>query len=79
MRGGSEDPKTDRLPVLRRKMREWIDNGVLLAWLIDPERRAVEVYRAGREPELLTGISTIAAEAPLDGFTLDLTPLWDPF
>lgn len=48
--------QTDRLPVLQAKMREWIDNGAQLAWLIDPERRAVEVYRPGRDPEIRTDI-----------------------
>jgi Uma2 family endonuclease len=28
-------------------MEEWIANGAQLGWLIDPERRAVEVYRTG--------------------------------
>ncbi len=42
---------TDRLPVLRAKMQEWIDNGARLAWLIDPEREAVEIYRAGQKPD----------------------------
>ena len=70
--------ETDRLSVLRRKMREWVDNGAQLAWLIDPERRTVEVYRPGREAEILTGIDSIAGTAPVDGFMLDLKPVWDP-
>jgi Uma2 family endonuclease len=49
-----------------------------LAWLIDPERRAVEVYRPGHEPEILSGVEAIAATAPVDGFTLDLKPVWEP-
>jgi len=40
----------DRPTVLREKMREWIENGVELAWLIDPRRHVVEVYRSGAEP-----------------------------
>src|SRR5437763_1753915 len=43
----------DRLSRLRPKMREWVDNGASVAWLVDPERRTVEVYRPGREPETL--------------------------
>ena len=39
---------TDRLPQLHAKMREWIDNGVELGWLIDPETRTVWVYKEGR-------------------------------
>lgn len=71
----SED---DRLSAVRRKMREWIENGVQLGWLVDPERRAVEIYAEGREPRILIGVDTVAGEGPVDGFTLDLKPVWDP-
>lgn len=70
--------QTDRLPVLRAKMREWVDNGAQLAWLIDPERRAVEIYRPGQEPEIRTEIDRIVGEPPVEGFDLDLRPVWDP-
>jgi Uma2 family endonuclease len=68
----------DRLRVLREKMREWIANGARLAWLIDPESRAVEVYRPNREPELLAGAESVAAGDPAEGFVLDLRAVWDP-
>ncbi len=70
--------ESDRLPTVRRKMREWIQNGVELAWLVDPDRRAVEVYRAGVEPRILTDIESIDGEGPLEGFTLNLKTVWDP-
>lgn len=70
--------QSDRLPVLRQKMQEWIENGAQLAWLIDPERKAVEIYRPGQQPESRIGIETIAGEIPVEGFTLDLRPVWDP-
>lgn len=34
------------------KMQVWIANGADLAWLIDPSRKAVEIYRSGRLPRL---------------------------
>ena len=50
------------LAELRGKMREYMDNGARLGWLIDPLERTVRIYRAGggepelrREPELLDG------------------------
>jgi Uma2 family endonuclease len=46
---------TDRLTRARAKMREWIDNGAHLGWLIDADRRAVHVYRPDRQPEELPG------------------------
>jgi Uma2 family endonuclease len=69
---------TDRLRVLREKMIEWLANGARLGWLIDPERRAVEVYRPGVEPQILENVDSIAGEEPIAGFTLDLTRVWDP-
>lgn len=71
--------KTDRLRNLRLKMQEWIDNGAQLAWLIDPDTRGVEIYRPGLPSELRTDIDSITAEAPLEGFHLNLRRVWDPF
>jgi Uma2 family endonuclease len=67
----------DRLSRLRRKMREWVDNGTSLAWLIDPERCAVEIYRPGVEPKTLVDAASVEGEGPVEGFVLDLRPVWD--
>jgi Uma2 family endonuclease len=61
---------------LQQKMREWIANGAELAWLIDPERKAVEIYRPGQEPEVLEGTSAVYGEGPVGGFVLELARLW---
>jgi len=70
--------KTDRPRILREKMREWIDNGAQLAWLIDPETRTVEIYRANGGVDVLTNPESLKGEGPVDGFTLELLPVWDP-
>jgi len=44
---------SDNLTNLKQKMQEWIDNGARLAWLIDPLRKQVHIYRPEREPEIL--------------------------
>ena len=69
---------TDRSRTLREKMREWIDNGAQLAWLIDPETRTAEIYRPNREPEIIAGPESLKGEGPVDGFVLDLRTVWDP-
>lgn len=69
---------SDRLPVLRAKMREYIANGAKLGWLIDPDTRTVEVYRPDREPESLAGVDSLSGEGPVEGFVLDLRRVWDP-
>jgi len=69
---------TDRWRALREKMREWIDNGAHLAWLIDPENRTLEIYRPNGSVEVLTNPGTLQGEGPVAGFILDLLPVWDP-
>lgn len=69
---------SDRLATLRNKMREYLENGAQLGWLIDPERRLVEIYRTGGEVESHTGTAQITGEGPVAGFVLDLTYVWDP-
>lgn len=70
--------KTDRLRTLREKMREWMSNGAQLAWLIDPETRNVEIYRPNAEPESQSDCESLQGEGPLEGFVLNLLPVWDP-
>ena len=71
---------SDRLSALRRKMEEYIENGVRLGWLIDPldPLRRVYVYRPGAEVEILERPETLSGEPELPGFTLDLKPVWEP-
>lgn len=69
---------TDRLRTLREKMGEWIANGAQLAWMIDPDTRSVEIYRPKSPVERLENPSTIAGVDPVQGFTLNLLPVWDP-
>jgi Uma2 family endonuclease len=70
--------QTDRLPALREKMREWIDNGARLAWMIDPESRTVEIYRPNGGVEVLENPESVAGEGLIEGFVLHLAPVWDP-
>ena len=67
---------SDRLSKLKSKVREWIDNGAALGWLIDADRRTVYVYRPGTEPEELVDIDHIDGEGPVGGFRLDLNDIW---
>jgi Uma2 family endonuclease len=67
---------SDRLAPLQEKMYEWIANGTELAWLVDPSRKAVEIYRPGREVEVLEGASAVEGEGPVAGFVLELGKVW---
>ena len=65
--------KTDRLSALQDKMQEYLDNGARLGWLLEPKSQRLEVYRPGREVEILDSPATLSGEDVLPGFTLDLT------
>lgn len=68
--------KTDRLPALTAKMNEYIGNGAMLGWLIDPIEKKVHVYRPDREAEEIDNPSELAGEPLLKGFVLDLVSIW---
>ncbi|WP_347566244.1 Uma2 family endonuclease [Scytonema sp. UIC 10036] len=63
---------TDEVKTLQAKMQEYMDNGVRLGWLIDPQNQQVEIYRQGREVEVLKSPTTLSGEDVLPGFVLDL-------
>jgi len=68
--------QTDSLKKLRDKMQEYMNNGAQLGWLIDPENKRVEIYRVGKDVEILDTPSTLSGEAVLPGFTLSLKRIW---
>ena len=63
---------TDRLNVVQKKMREYLENGAEMGLLVDPEQRRVHVYRQGREVQILEDPKTVACDPVLPGFVLDL-------
>ncbi len=68
--------KSDRLPILQKKMKEYIENGVRLGWLIDPYKNRVHIYRADKSAKVLENPKTVSGEDVLTGFELDLTEIW---
>ena len=70
--------ETDRSRTVKLKMREYMENGAQLGWLIDPEKRSIEIYRPGCEVKTLVDVDKIDGEGPVFGFTLDLATVWNP-
>jgi len=62
---------------LQAKMKLWIANGAELAWLIDPSRKTVEIYRLGREAEVVEGGRVVEGAGPVAGFVLELGKIWE--
>ncbi|MGQ0548198.1 MAG: Uma2 family endonuclease [Armatimonadota bacterium] len=64
--------RSDTLSDLRKKIRVYLANGAHLAVLIDPQRRAVEIYAPAREPQILDSPESVSFDPVLPGFTLTL-------
>ncbi len=67
--------ESDPVKAVKEKMNDWLANGALLAWLIDPYQRQALVFRPGREAEMITG-DQVAGEGPVEGLVLDLARVW---
>ena len=63
---------SDTLEAGSAKLREYLDNGARLGWLIDPESGTVAIYRPGRDVETLSRPASLSGEETLPGFVLDL-------
>jgi Uma2 family endonuclease len=68
---------SDSLKSLQDKMKEYIDNGAKLGWLIDPRQRRVEIYRSALAVDVLENPTELLGEAVLPGFALNLRRVWD--
>jgi Uma2 family endonuclease len=67
---------TDRLSKLQAKMLEYRDNGVRLGWLINPQQKQAEIYRLGKDVEILEDPQSLSGEEVLPGFILDLRAIF---
>jgi Uma2 family endonuclease len=53
-------------------MQEYMDAGVKLAWLINPQQQEVEIYRLGKDVELRNLPTELLGDYILPGFSLSL-------
>lgn len=65
---------SDSLKHHQEKMKEYIENGVRLGWLIKPKTEEVYIYRQFAEIELIKGFNNVlSGENILPDFTFDLS------
>jgi Uma2 family endonuclease len=64
---------TDEIETLHQKMQEYIDAGVLLGWLINPQQQQVEIYRPKQDVEVRNLPTQLSGENILPGFSLSLS------
>ena len=70
--------KHECLKELQAKLEEYMANGSLLGWLLDPEEHTAYVYRERAPVKVLKNAEAISGEPLLRGLTVDLTELWNP-
>ena len=69
--------KNDSLESLQQKMQEYQENGAKLGWLIDRNRKKVEIYRPKKSVEVQNSPNSLSGEDILPSFTLDLSEIWN--
>jgi Uma2 family endonuclease len=70
---------SDSLSEQQQKMESWKRNGVELGWLLDPDKQRALIYRQNASEPLVIDLplgSQLQAEHPVNGFVLDLSPIW---
>lgn len=60
------------------KVREYLDFGVALIWVIDPIFRTVQVYRPDAKPALFNDAQELSGEPHLPGFRVAVADLFAP-
>ncbi len=64
--------ESDNLNELQEKMGKWINNGVRLGWLVDPQNQTTTIYRPDQEPQIKSFTETLFGEDVLAGFTMNV-------
>ena len=69
--GGDRSPDAAWVK-LQQKMQEYLDSGLLLGWLINPQDKQVEIYRPNQAVEIVKYPVDLSGEEVLPGFILKL-------
>jgi Uma2 family endonuclease len=68
--------ETDTLEDIQTKMREYIENGCRLGWLIQPKTQTVEIYRPNQPVETVSFSTPLSGEDLLPGLVLHLPSIF---
>ncbi|MEO1375824.1 MAG: Uma2 family endonuclease [Cyanobacteria bacterium J06635_10] len=64
--------RTDQLKPLQEKMQEYLNSGLRLGWLINPQDKQAEIYRLNQAVEIVKFPYDLSGEEILPGFVLKL-------
>ena len=68
---------SDSVRDLKNKMREWLENGCRLGWLIDPEDRQVYVYTPVQPDPPALPLGRVDGANVLPGLEIDLNEIFE--
>lgn len=68
---------SDSVRDLKNKMREWLENGCRLGWLIDPEDRQVYVYTPSQPDPPALPLGEVNGAGVLPGLEIDLNEIFE--
>lgn len=68
--------ESDQEWALQNKMKEWMDNGCRLGWMINPEKKETIIYRGDGGTETKPFHETLDGDEVLPGFTLKLEAIF---
>ncbi|VEP12424.1 conserved hypothetical protein [Hyella patelloides LEGE 07179] len=66
---------TDDLRELQQKMIEYLNCGVKLGWLINPDEKQVEIYRINQKAEVMDCPNNLSGENILPNLIVDLSDI----
>jgi Uma2 family endonuclease len=64
---------TDSLSQLQEKMQEYLNSGLQLGWLINPQEQQVEIYHPNQAIEIVQLPTILSGEKVLPEFILDIS------
>lgn len=64
--------KSDRLKPLQEKMQEYLDSGLKLGWLINPQQKQVEIYHQNQAVEVVNMPVNLSGEDVLPKLSIIL-------
>ncbi len=67
---------SDNLKDTQGKMKEYLENGIKLGWLINPQLQQVEIYRLAKAVEVVNKPSVLSGENILPKLVIELDFIW---
>jgi len=67
--------RTDTYDSVATKVKQYLDSGTQLVWVVRPKDRTVEAHRRGADPTLL-GVGSLSGDPAIPGFTIDIDDIF---